>query len=326
VINPYQTLTAQITDIKDEVLNMKRFWLKLDEEFDYSPGQIIFLSIPGFGEAAFAPCGKSDDKRTVELCVRHVGKLTGKLHAMKIGESVGIRGPFGHGWPLNNFQNRHPEPFAKSQDKLREGSDGRYEGDSSTLPQNDKKKNILIVVGGMGLVPLRTLLLNREKYLPLETKIQIFYGARTPDDFLFKENFDQWKEWGIDLHLTIDKACSGWNECVGVVTALFDKYPIVENAAAFLCGPPIMYKFVLQKLQEKNASGEPSRTASGEPSRTTSGEPSRTISENDIYMSLERRMHCGIGICQHCAIGPFYTCKDGPVFRYADIKNIPGAI
>lgn len=246
---------------------MKRFWLRLEEEFEYQPGQIIFLSIPGFGEAAFAPCGKFDDKRVLEMCVRHVGKLTGKLHSMKIGESIGVRGPYGHGWPLSQVAG----------------------------------KNLLIVVGGMGLVPLRTLLLNKKEYLP-GAKIQIFYGARTPDDFLFQENFSQWKEWGIDLQLTIDKSCPDWNECVGVVTALFDKHPIIENAVAFLCGPPIMYKFVLQKLQEKQ------------------------FSEENIYMSLERRMHCGIGICQHCAIGSFYTCKDGPVFKYGDIKNIPGAI
>ncbi|MBI4837025.1 MAG: FAD/NAD(P)-binding protein [Candidatus Portnoybacteria bacterium] len=318
-MNPYQTIIAEITDIKNESPVMKRFWLGLEEDFEYQPGQIIFLSIPGFGEAAFAPCGpaspaklggQADNKKILELCVRKVGKLTGKLHSMRVGGSVGVRGPYGHGWPLNNFQNCHPEPFDETRGKLREGSNRRCDGDSSALPQNDKKKNILIVVGGMGLVPLRTLLLNKEKYLSSGTKIQIFYGARTSDDFLFKENFDQWKKEGIDLQLTIDRACLGWNECVGVVTALFDKHPIVENAAAFLCGPPIMYKFVLQKLQEKNDSGE----------------PSRTISEGDIYMSLERRMHCGIGVCQHCAIGSFYTCKDGPVFRYADIKNIPGAI
>ncbi len=277
--NSYQTIAVQITDIKDEALNVKRFWLKLNEDFDYNPGQIIFVSIPGFGEAAFAPCGpvkladspaKLDGQHEtghLELCVRHVGKLTGKLHAMKIGESVGIRGPFGHGWPLSQVAG----------------------------------KNLLIVVGGMGLVPLRTLLLNKNEYLP-GAKIQIFYGARTPDDFLFQENFNQWKEQGIDLQLTIDKVCLGWNECVGVVTALFDKHPVVENSAAFLCGPPIMYKFVLQKLQEKQ------------------------FSEENIYMSLERRMHCGIGICQHCAIGSFYTCKDGPVFKYAEIKNISGVI
>jgi NAD(P)H-flavin reductase len=296
MINPYQTITAQITDIKDEAFKMKHFWLKLEADFDYSPGQIVFLSIPGFGEAAFAPCGKFDDKRVVELCVRHVGKLTGKLHSMKIGENVGIRGPFGHGWPTIG----HPELVSGSIDEVSKPFD--VESLAGRQDEYDNIKNLLIVVGGMGLVPLRTLLLNKEKYLPPGAKIQIFYGARTPDDFLFKENFDQWKKEGIDLQLTIDKACPGWTDCVGVVTVLFDKHPVVENAAAFLCGPPIMYKFVLQKMGEGG------------------------FSEENIYVSLERRMHCGIGVCQHCAIGSFYTCKDGPVFKYTDIKNIPGAI
>ena len=91
MINPYQTTAAKIVDIKDEVLNMKRFWLELENEFEYVSGQIIFLSIPGFGEAAFAPCGKADNKKLIELCVRHVGKLTGKLHSMRVGESVGMK-------------------------------------------------------------------------------------------------------------------------------------------------------------------------------------------------------------------------------------------
>jgi len=198
---------------------------------------------------------------------------------------VGIRGPYGNGWP--SLAGHHPAQLG-----------GHF------------NKNLLIVVGGLGLIPLRTLLLDKDKYLPLKTKIQIFYGAKTPEEFLFKNDFDKWREQGIDLKLTIDKQCPGWDGCVGVVTKLFDEYPIVEDAQTFLCGPPIMYKFVLEKIKEKNAGLA----------------PEDAIKDEDIYVSLERRMHCGIGVCQHCAVGSFYTCKDGPVFRYSEIKDIPGAI
>ncbi len=281
VNNPYQTQPAKIINIADEALNIKRFEFQLDKKLRFSPGQIIFLSIPGFGEAPFAPCNPPDSD-FLELCVRRTGKFTSVMHKLKAGDRVGFRGPYGHGWPIFNFQ------FSIFNEK--------------TNNLKLKTKNLLIVVGGLGLVPLRNLIWGKDEYFLPDTKIQIFYGAKTPDEFLFKKDFNEWKKQGIDLQLTIDKECPDWAECVGVVTNLFDKYPIVANAVAFLCGPPVMYKFVLQKLQEKG------------------------FKDEDIYLSLERRMHCGIGVCQHCAVGSFYTCKNGPVFRYDEIKNIPGAI
>jgi len=292
--NPYATQTAKLIKITNQAPNIKLFRFDLDKKLDFSPGQIIFLSIPGFGEAPFAPCNPLETD-FLELCVRKVGKLTQILHKLKIGDSVGIRGPYGQGWPLFS----HCESI--------NGWTKQSQSISTKLPhdhniRNNKIKNLMLVVGGLGLIPLRTLLWGKNKFLPNETKIQIFYGAKTPDDFLFKNDYAEWKEQGIDLKLTIDKECPGWNECVGVVTALFNKNMISPNAIAFLCGPPIMYKFVLEKLKEKN------------------------LPDENIYLSLERRMHCGIGVCQHCAIGSFYTCKDGPIFRYDKIKNIPNAI
>jgi len=274
--NPYQTQPAKIISITDEAPNIKRFELKLDKKLHFAPGQIIFLSIPGFGEAPFAPCN-APDSDFLELCVRRTGKFTSVLHTLKAGDGMGIRGPYGGGWPLQT-----------KNEKLKTPATGG--------------KNLLIVVGGLGLVPLRNLIWGKDEYFSSDAKVQIFYGAKNPDEFLFKKDFNKWKKQGIDLQLTIDKECPGWAECVGEVTILFDKNPIIKNASAFLCGPPVMYKFVLQKLAEKK------------------------FPEENIYMSLERRMHCGIGVCQHCAVGSFYTCKNGPVFRYDEIKNIPGAI
>jgi NAD(P)H-flavin reductase len=236
-------------------------------DFSFEPGQIIFLSIPNFGEAPFAPCNPPGQE--LELCVRKVGKITDKIHRLKIGDNAGIRGPFGIGWP----------------------------GARRQAPSN-----LLMVVGGLGLIPLRNFIWGKEKFLPPETKTQIFYGAKNPDEFLFKNDFEEWKNRGVDIKLTIDKECQGWNDCVGLVTTLFDKNPVNADSTAFLCGPPIMYKFVLEKMK------------------------SAGVPDENIYLSLERRMHCGVGVCQHCAVGSFYTCKDGPVFKYADIKNIPGAI
>lgn len=284
--NPFQTQSAKIAKIKDQAANIKLFEFELEGKsktsFDFQPGQIFMLSIPGFGEAPFAACNKPESPY-LELAVRKVGRLTEKLHSMKIGEKVGIRGPYGQGWPIGVL------PSGRDWSPAKAGS-----------PRG--KKNLLIVVGGLGLIPLRTLILGKDKFLSKETKVQIFYGTRAPKDFLFKDEFDAWRKNGIDLQLTIDKKCSGWDGCVGVVTVLFDKVKLVENAIAFLCGPPVMYKFVLEKLREHQ------------------------FKEEDIYLSLERRMYCGVGVCQHCAVGSYYTCQDGPVFKYSQIKNIVGAI
>lgn len=283
--NPYQTTPARIIKIIEQTPNIKLFRFDLSKKLDFLPGQIIFLSVPGFGEAPFAPCNPPETD-FLELCVRKVGKLTQVLHKLKIGNSIGIRGPYGNGWmqKIQNLKSFNSKRITRSE--------------ATGL----KVQNLLLVVGGLGLVPLRTLLWGKDKFLSSETKIQIFYGAKTPDDFLFKNDFSRWQKNKIDVWQTIDKECSGWNECLGVVTALFDKHMVFANTTAFLCGPPVMYKFVLEKLKEKN------------------------VPDENIYLSLERRMHCGLGVCQHCAIGSFYTCKDGPVFRYDEIKNIPGAI
>lgn len=269
--NFYQATTYKIIDIRKETPIIKRFRLLPEngEVLKYEPGQIVFVSIPGFGEAPFAPCGDSGADY-LELCVRRAGRVTDKIHSMETGDSVGIRGPYGRGWITSLGQ--------------------------------EKKKNLHIVVGGLGMIPVRTLILGKDKYLGSDATIQLFYGARHPSEFLFKDDYENWKDNGVDLQLTIDKACPEWDGCVGLVTTLFDKHNIIEDCGALLVGPPIMYKFVLQQLEKKN------------------------FPESDIYMSLERRMHCGVGVCQHCAIGSHYTCKDGPVFKYEEIKNVVRAL
>lgn len=274
--NPYESEPAKITFISRQTDNIKLFRFEFvgkipGWKFSFQPGQFVELSIPGFGEAPFAPCN-APDADYVELCVRSVGKLTAKLHQMKIGDKIRIRGPYGIGvWPIDKY-------------------------DFKT------EKNLFIVVGGLGLVPLRTLLLGKNKFLGKNTKVQIFYGARAPEEMLFRHEYVKWRKQNIKIELTVDKECRGWNGCVGLVTTLFDKHEVLQNSVAFLVGPPVMYKPVLAKLEKLG------------------------FADKDIYLSLERRMHCGLGVCQHCAVGSYYTCQDGPVFSWAQIKDIPGAV
>ncbi len=285
--NQYQSHEAILIRTKQEATGIKRFWFEFADKDgrqimeDCQPGQIIELWIPGYGEAPFAPCHRPQDT-LLELCVRQAGHITTKLHELKRGERVGIRGPLGHGWP------------AKTTDGQWQMTDNRWAGQKL-------KENLLVVVGGLGLIPARTFIEGAKQFWP-NGKIQLFYGAKSPEEMLFRDEFDRWKKEGIDVQLTIDQVCADWKGCTGVVTQLFNYAVCVGNANAFLVGPPIMYKFVLEELEK------------------------HCFKDQDIFMSLERRMHCGVGVCQHCAVGPYYTCKDGPVFRYDEIKNIKDAL
>jgi len=265
--NPYKIKLAKILKIEQQANGVKLYDLQLvgdnlQKKFIFKPGQIIMIGLPGFGEAPFAVCNNLNEKNFFQVCIFKVGKLTNQLDKLKVGDKVTFRGPYGNGWPK--------------------------------IP---KEKNILVIAGGRGILPLRSLILDQKR----ENKIQLFYGAKTLKDLLFKDELKQWKSL-VDVNITLDKGNPTWVGSTGVITVLFKKKKVIDNAVAFVCGPPSMYKFVLEKLKEKG------------------------FKDEDIYFSLERRMHCGVGVCEHCACGSFYTCKDGPIFQYSQIKNIKGAI
>jgi len=301
--NPYQSQPAKIVDISAQTDNIKLFRFEFEKKilasnFNFKPGQFVELSIPGFGESPFAPCNAPGTKY-LELCIRNTGKLTEKLHSLKIGERVGIRGPYGNGWPIVSKGSGGFLPVIPAKAGIQDEESGFRVKHGMT---DRDRKNLLIVVGGLGLIPLRTLILGKDKFLGKDSKIQIFYGARLPQEMLFRYEYNRWRAKGVEINLTVDKKCPDWVGCVGLVPTLFNQFPLIENVKVFLCGPPVMYKSVLEKLKE------------------------RGVADEDIFLSLERRMHCGLGVCQHCGVGSYYTCKDGPVFAYEQIKNIPGAI
>src|SRR3989338_426436 len=194
--NPYETQPAKITFISRQTANVKLFRFEFIQKvtgwkFTFKPGQFIELSLPGFGEAPFAPCQDPKEKY-LELCVRSAGKLTTRLHQMKIGDKINISGPYGNGaWPLDKYN-------FKTQ------------------------KNLFIAVGGLGLGPFPTLFFWKDNLLGRDNKVQIFYGARHPDEMLFRHEYGQWKKHNIQIELTVDKECSDWSGCVGAGTTLFD--------------------------------------------------------------------------------------------------------
>jgi sulfhydrogenase subunit gamma (sulfur reductase) len=259
---------------KTEMLNETEVYLQLsmdDEKLDYKPGQFVEVSLPGYGEAPISISSAPTEDGSFELVVRRIGNVTNAIHRLKPEDKVGIRGPFGNGiYPI----------------------------------EETKGQNLIFICGGIGLVPQRSFityaLQNRDDY----EDITVLFGAKSIKERLFLNELKQWaKRDNVTLLETVDVADESWHGSVGVITVLIpeieDKLP---SSNVFVCGPPIMYKFVLVALVEVG------------------------VPKEKIYLNLERKMKCGVGKCGHCQINNYYACMDGPVFRYSDITSIPEAI
>ncbi len=215
----YQPIMLSILEITSMTEMEKVFTIELPFpiSLDHRPGQFVQVSVLGVGEAPISiSSSPSRSKSSFELCVRRAGALTNALHALSPGDVVGVRGPFGRGFPIERFRG----------------------------------KDILFAPGGLGLAPLRSVinevLDDRSNY----GRIIILYGARQPAEMLFK---DELKEWAtredVELHLTVDQADEKWKGNVGVITTLFADIQVSpRNTVAITCGPPVMYRFVLMEL------------------------------------------------------------------------------
>lgn len=267
---------AKITRIEEVTPTEKLFNIvfeepKKQEEFSFKPGQFVELTVFGVGEAPFSITSNPNNKEYFQLCIRNIGNVSGALHRMKEGSKVGIRGPFGNGY----------FPYEKM-----------------------KNHNVLIIAGGLGLAPLmsliRYILDSRDDY----KEIMIIYGAVNPASILYKEDIGEWcKRDDIRVCLTVDNPDDKWTGEIGVCTNLIPRVDFPpEDTKVVVCGPPVMYKYVVQELEKKEFAPE------------------------DVYLSLERRMECGVGKCNHCHIGNKLSCVDGPVFSLWEIKNLKEAI
>jgi len=267
--NPYSVIESKIEKIIDETPNIKTFVLRPKEKINFATGQFIELTVPGVGEAPFTPSSSPYKTETIDVTIMRVGYVTEQLHKLRVGDTVGIRGPYGNGYPIENFYN----------------------------------KEVLIVGGGVGFAPLRSLLLTLFEQMNRFKRVILCYGAKSPEDIVYKYLFPEWNNIkGFEIYRSVDKCPEGqkWSETIGVVTCLLDKVKVnIKNSVAVVCGPPIMMKFTTLKLVEQGHKDE------------------------NIYLSMERNMSCGLGKCGHCMIGPYFVCKDGPVLTYSKIKNQP---
>ncbi len=265
--NPYRPIKAEITEVTSETPTIKTIRVEPKEPIIFETGQFIELTIPGIGEAPFTPSSRPAIKDIMEITVMSVGKVTEKVHELKKGDIVGVRGPFGKGYPIDKF----------------------------------KGKEILVVGGGCGFAPLRSLMYEFFDRSGEFKKLFFRGGCKTPQELLYRSELGDWaKRKDLDIKLTVDKGDGEWKENVGVVTTILDGVEMdYESGIAIVCGPPIMMKFSIKKLIDMG------------------------FKEENIYLSMEKNMSCGIGKCGHCRIGTYYVCKDGPVFSYDKIKDFP---
>lgn len=263
--NIYQPIEAIVEDIITETPTIKTFALRPRQDFSFRTGQFVELGLAGMGEAPFTPSSNPNVKDRLELTLMNVGRLTSQFHSLSKNSRVGIRGPYGNGYLLDEFKGRE----------------------------------VVIVGGGVGLAPLRSLVLSLLPQLHQYKKVLLRYGARTPKDTLYRNQLWEWSK-KFDVVTTVDTAEEGYKGNVGLVTTILKGFPVdTKQAVCIVCGPPIMMKFTTLKLLDLGF------------------EPS------NIYLSMEKNMSCGLGKCGHCRIGKYYACRDGPVFTYDQLKDIP---
>lgn len=247
------------------------FKLDSGRELGHGPGQFLEISLPGIGEAPISISSSPTQAGIFQMVVRRVGNVTTALSKLEPGDKVGVRGPFGTKFPVDTAM---------------------------------KGQDILLVCGGIGLVPVRSainyILDNRRDY----GRLTILYGVKSPSDRLFGDELARWKALpGVTVLETVDHSDEHWDGHVGLITTLLPKADVnPAQTVAVICGPPVMYRFVLQELEKIG------------------------FKDESIFVSLERRMKCGVGKCGHCQMNDIYVCQKGPVFNYSDIKEVMEAI
>lgn len=224
----------------------------------YRAGQFHMLTAFGVGEVAISVSGVPGTPGPVEHTIRDVGAVSHALSHAPVGTLVGLRGPFGTDWGVEDLADH----------------------------------DVLVIAGGIGLAPLRGAIhqLSRRRGAG---SLTVLVGARGPDQLVFDDDMDQWRERGADVRCTVDAAAPGWHGEVGIVTTLLTRLTLdPARTVALLCGPEVMMRFAAADLVDLG------------------------LDAGRIRVSLERNMQCGAGLCGHCQLGPLLLCRDGPVVTY----------
>jgi len=262
--------TGRIVEVADMTAKDRYFRLELEKPLGHHPGQFVMASLLGIGEAPISiSCGPRKDN-VLEVVIRQIGRVTRVIHTLKPGDELGIRGPYGSGFDLESFYG----------------------------------KDVVFVAGGLGLAPLRSLITPIVAGAKRFRQLTLISGCRNPAEELFRDQLKEWANAGVNVIRLVDGTENmPWEFGVGLVTDPIPNLKIYpENTVVALCGPPVMYKFVIAALSAKK------------------------VSYDNIYVDLERRMKCGVGKCGHCQINHVYCCQEGPVFRFSNLADLPEAL
>jgi NAD(P)H-flavin reductase len=258
---------VKIESIRQEVPGVATYKLGfLDAElagsYRFQPGQFNMLYLPGVGESAISVSADPGSALLLHT-IRIAGNVTRALARKQVGEQIGLRGPYGSSWPMNEC----------------------------------KGHDVVIACGGVGLAPLRPTIYHIINHRAEYGRVFLLYGARTPGDLLYSEEYPAWREADIEIEVTVDIGDQEWRGNMGVVPVLFYRMRLnAPKTTVLTCGPEIMIRFVIFEAL------------------------ARKVPPDRIFLSMERNMNCAIGQCGHCQLGPAFICKDGPIFSYRQLE------
>lgn len=274
--NQYLPLTSEIIEIKEQGTNIKSFLIKIPEDInssDIMPGQFFEISIFGQGEVPISVSDVFENSKTLLICVANVGTVTEKLHSLKIGSNIGIRGPFGNGFPMSSF----------------------------------KGENLILLGGGIGLAPLRAVASYFFNNIGVFNKLELLYGARSSKDLIYKEELKQWRlKTNTIVKISIDKPEKNWKGNVGFVTSFLDpnfsdRSEILFNidkefkkTKLLICGPPQMINTTVKTIDRINF-------------------PINNVFialENRMKCGMGKCGHCNIGGKYVCIDGPIFALSE----------------
>jgi NAD(P)H-flavin reductase len=265
---PWLPEIVAIRSIKPETPGVVTYALEFSDHgagaaYRFQPGQFNMLYLPGVGESAISISSDAEQNGTLLHTVRAAGNVTQALARKQAGDRLALRGPFGSSWPM---------AACRGQD-------------------------VVLACGGIGLAPLRPALYHVVRHRADYGRVFLLYGARTPSDLLYSDEYNTWRDAGIDVEVTVDIGDSNWKGNIGVVPVLFYRLRLNGPRTHVLtCGPEVMMRFVIFEAL------------------------ARRIPPARIHLSLERNMNCAVGLCGHCQFGPVFVCKDGPVFTYERLQ------
>lgn len=226
VVNPWLARTAVIEAIRPEIEAVATFRLKftdslLAEQYRFRPGQFNMLYVPGCGESAISLSGSPTlNGHHLVHTIRFVGRVTEAISNLRVGDRVGVRGPFGSAWPIDCCKGR----------------------------------DVIIIAGGIGLAPLRPAIYSFMENRSDFGRIVLLYGARSPELLLYADELDSWRAGGIEVQLTVDQADDSWQGAVGVVPLILDRLAGLkpDQTEVMMCGPEVMMHYCAQSAMKRN--------------------------------------------------------------------------